>query len=141
MAPVSAHKKATFEGVMHTEMYRMLITNTREQDYASQVIFFAKRLRARGHNMRRFAEIVEKYPHSRRRKLLGVKKVKKESDGCVKTFGFTMKYVKGIEEMKIGQLSRCATNLLSRAVGTKAVVRPRFSVGKNAFRALYIHTW
>ena len=43
VGPVSAHREATVQGVMHTELHRLLVTNSKEADYVEQVAFSMKK--------------------------------------------------------------------------------------------------
>ena len=125
---------------MHTDLHRLLVTDSKEADYSEQVIFFMKKMRARGHDIRRFSEVFQRYPHSRRKLILTEGATARTKPA---NLGLTIKYVKGIERCSLHKLNRCASHLLAKLLGgdTQATLTTRFSVGKNLFRLLYRHTW
>lgn len=139
--PLSAHRQATLEGILHTEFHRLLLTNQCKLDFDKNVDIFRKNMKRRGHNMIRFESVLKQYPHWKRRKILNNKgKHKQQKTGPLK-FGITVKYVRGLESIRWKSFNRCMVGTMSSLAKKEVKIFQRFSVGKNLFRVLYRHMW
>ena len=128
-------------GIVSGEMQRLLLTNSRAIDFADASLFFMKKLQARGDNMRRVANIMQRFVFGDREFLLREKlrKVSLRRLGArvlvrsrkPKPFGPVVRYAKGLERVVWSKDVHKAQLLLEHASGQKLTFRPTWSVGKT----------
>ena len=149
----SAHRSAVCYGIVHGEMNRLIITNSKRQDFAVQVLFFLKKLRARGYNMIRVADIIQQYPYHMRDKILRERArrlvIKKSCTAAepnivsknLNTVGITVRYARGLDKLRWRRGVTPALRLLEQLQQKEARWSVRYAVGRNLFRQLYKSTW
>eukprot|EP00929_Paragymnodinium_shiwhaense_P013411 TRINITY_DN12126_c0_g1_i2.p1 TRINITY_DN12126_c0_g1~~TRINITY_DN12126_c0_g1_i2.p1 ORF type:complete len:764 (-),score=96.38 TRINITY_DN12126_c0_g1_i2:1351-3642(-) len=127
----SAHHPHTTVGTMKAELHRLIVTNTFKEDFWRHSLGFMRKLRRRGLSTGHFLRVFDAVDHDLRSSKLAPRTRHNSSS---RTFGFTVKYVKGLELLQWSSVKQ-----LFKSTG--CAVAPRFSVGKNLFRTLYRHTW
>ena len=138
-------------GIFHTELSRLLVTNSSEQSYAKHVLLFMKKLRKKGHNMKKFSEVLKQYPYSRRSLVMQNRKRRQSASsfrpgdlGATArdaNFGYTLKFVVGLDRLHWSKVNSAARFTLQKLVKKRLKIQQRYTVGKNLFRILYRHTW
>eukprot|EP00929_Paragymnodinium_shiwhaense_P013414 TRINITY_DN12126_c0_g2_i1.p1 TRINITY_DN12126_c0_g2~~TRINITY_DN12126_c0_g2_i1.p1 ORF type:complete len:513 (-),score=92.43 TRINITY_DN12126_c0_g2_i1:36-1574(-) len=130
----SAHHPHTTVGTMKAELHRLIVTNTFQEDFWRHSLGFMRKLRRRGLSTCDFLRLFDAADHDLRAIKLKPRAERNPGENGSKTFGSTVKYVKGLELLNWSKVK-----LLFSSTGSS--VAPRFSFGKNLFRTLYRHTW
>ena len=135
--PESSHAPGVFRGIVMGELVRLLTTNSNEQSYAKQVLFFMTNLRSRGYDMRLVSRIIGQFPFTRRKQVL---RTKPRARRVIPTLGMKVRFCKGLESLPWAQFETDMTQLLHHMIGDSKF-RVSYTTGRNVFRLLYRHTW
>ena len=131
---MSCHAKSVLEGIVATEVVRLLRTNNRRRDFAFQIVFFAGKLIARGFDPSMIRRVACRYPWRHRNKIL-----ERRGKSSVKTYivPFKLRFCEGAEQLGISGIMRSWMHLLDR--GEPRPLRPVvcYTVAKNLFRERY----
>lgn len=141
ISPKSAHRPATSIGIMHTELTRILITDPGMRGFAKHTVICMKALQRSGHDLHKFVEVLQRYPHQRRAELLSRRRQRQRLRKQLHEVGYTVKYVKGLEDTRFSIANRAAKYTLSKLCKYPVRVATRYTVGRHIFRIRYRHMW
>ena len=98
----SCHSAAVFKAIVHTEAFRLLVTNRAEVDYTAQINFFKQKLVHRGYLIHEINQVLEKYSWSQKEIVL--KKKNKEKNNMGKLVAFKCQFFGALPKLKIAAI-------------------------------------
>ena len=130
---ISCHNHRTFRAIVHTELYRLLVTNREAHDFEFQVAFFRSHFIARGHSRYLFDQVAAAYQWHAKPGILQRSSTKTSR----KIVPFRLLYCIGFDKLRLGAHLRCCMNLLSNNLHDKLRPVACMTSAPNIFRRQY----
>ena len=130
----SCHSFSSRIGIVHTEFYRLLLTNREEHNFNSQVAFFYGKLKNRGYKPSLVRKYAERYKWTEKRNILS-----KTSDKTIRSqvVPFILPYSEAITELGTTGIFKMHEHFLPSSFKSSHRLISCHTVGRNLFRLRY----
>ena len=131
----SCHSASTLNGIVCTELVRLLRTNLHENTFNHQVNFFFGKLLLRGYDIVKCRQLATKYPWSR--KSLILKKKARVGEGRTLLVPFKLPYSPAVPDLHMSHIFKTHSHVLPDDL--KSVLKPMLALqtSANLFRQRY----
>ena len=138
----SEHRRSTFDGIVHTEMHRLLYTNSSGASFARHKAFFLRRFCRRGHLRSRAHAIASKYNFAFKVSHLKTKQRLSRARDKLSTH-FLICQHHAVHSRVIKKVMAKYSHILGSLLGNTQSVHldVAHTVNRNLFRLLHNATW